>query len=76
MACARCAHDVWTETSPPPSSLGLASRVAMSAVVCPECGGPTEEWAGDAVLSRMVARLDRFAFAGRRPLLEQRREVA
>lgn len=75
MHCSRCAPDAGIETSAPPSSLGLASRVAVGALVCPECGSPIDDGTSGAVFATMLAQLDRFGLAGRSaPLLEPRRE--
>jgi hypothetical protein len=63
------------ETSASPSSLGLASRVAVGTLVCPECGSPIDDGVSGAVIATILAQLDRFGLAGRSaPLLEPRRE--
>ncbi len=62
------------EASAPPSSLGLASRVAVGTLVCPECGGLIDDGAAGTAISIILAQLDRFGLAGRSaPLLEPRR---
>jgi len=75
MHCSRCASDAGIETSASPYSLGLASRIAVGALVCPECGSPIDDGASGAVISTILAQLDRFGLSGRSaPLLEPRRE--
>jgi len=66
MQCSRCASDAGIETSAP---------VAVGALVCPECGSPIDDGASGAVISTILAQLDRFGLSGRSaPLLEPRRE--
>lgn len=75
MHCSRCAPDAAIETSASPSSLGLASRVAVGALVCPECGSPLDDGTSGAVFTTVLAQLDRFGLAGRSaPLFELRWE--
>jgi hypothetical protein len=75
MHCSRCASDAGLETSAPPSSLGLASRAAVGTLVCVECGSPIDDGVSGAVISTILAQLDRFGLAGRSaPLLDSRRE--
>ena len=65
------------EMSASPSSLGLASPVAVGALVCPECGSPIDDGSSGAAFSAILAQLDRFGLTGRSaPLLELRREDA
>lgn len=74
MHCSRCAPDVGSGMSASPSSLGLASRVAVGALVCPECASPIDDGTSGAVFATILAQLDRFGLAGRSaPLLEPRR---
>ena len=57
------------------SSPGVASRVAVVALVCPQCGGPLDTGAVYAPGSGMPAWLERFALAGHSaPLFAPRRE--
>jgi hypothetical protein len=58
-----------------PYSLGLASRVAVSELVCSQCGGPLAAGVGFALDAGMLQRLDRFALSAHGgPLFEPRRE--
>ena len=75
MHCSRCAVDAAQDLAASPSSLGLASPVAVGTLVCLECGGPVDDGTSGGVISTMLAQLERFGLAGRSaPLLQPRRE--
>jgi hypothetical protein len=77
MHCSRCASDAGPATPTSSSALGLASAVAVAALVCPECGSPIEDGAWGTVIATMLAQLDRFGLTSRSaPLLQPRREDA
>lgn len=75
MSCSRCASDAGRDPSVSPSSLGLAARVAVAALICPECGSLLDDGAFGAAIYTILGRLDRFGLTGRgAPLLDLGRE--